>query len=726
MSLRSTISTHDMKKNLLQILVFFLLLVMVVWLVASRWFGESLVDETESQQPAGPITLRFGHDMGPSSALADAARSYADYIAQESQGRLRVEVYGNQTLGNDFEMLEMARRGELDIVAIPAAKLSSAVPEMQFVDLPFYFRSVDELQGVLDGPIGQQLLDGVRRIGLTGAAFWSNGFKQITANRPILGPDDLEGLRFRIMRSPLLARQYRLLDATPVAVDFGETRRALAEGAVDAEENPLVSIVDKGFYEVQSDLTLSNHAYLGYVAAISDHLRDRLTGERLDLLLEGLRKVVPELRRDTQAREEQFLATIRAAGVQVHRLDEAGRAAFAERLASLPAQLETEIGSALFAAVERQRLMELPEAERDAMLILGLDADLSSAGALAGTSILRGMRLAVEEINQRGGLLGRPLKVLALDHGGIQGRGEANLRQFALLSNLIGIVGGMHSSVIVAEKPRIEQLGVPYLVPWAAASGLTSNPQGSSLFRFSISDAVAMPFLLEHAQREGLTPGLLLERSAWGKSNQSAAEEWASKHDQTLIINWFSRGEEDFHGQLLELREQGAEALILVANPAEAAHVLQAVAEEEEPLPILAHWGLTGGRFWYEVRELLERVDLRFLQTVALEPRPEGELGEFVRHYREYFALPEDQPIPAPIGAVHAHELVKRLAAAVDLVGGLERVAVREALEQLPALTGRMFSNAVPFTSDSHEALGADAVMLARFNDTGHIVAAQP
>lgn len=199
-----------------------MLVLLVVW-PAER---PEMPSRLEAEQSPRVQLLRIGHDMPEDSVLHAAAQRLADALEERSGGRLQVALYPDQQLGNDHQMLEMTRRGELDLLLIPTAKLSVALPQMQLLDLPFYFPTADDVYRLLDGAPGQMLLDSLDEIGLLGITFWGGGFKQFTGNRPLLTPDDFAGDRFRVMKSRLLQAQFEQLGAEAIPIEFHQLKRA--------------------------------------------------------------------------------------------------------------------------------------------------------------------------------------------------------------------------------------------------------------------------------------------------------------------------------------------------------------------------------------------------------------------------------------------------------------------------------------------------------------------
>ncbi|MBF0264729.1 MAG: TRAP transporter substrate-binding protein [Gammaproteobacteria bacterium] len=297
------------------------------------------------QQDKQTYQLHFGHNISTNSAMHKAAVLFAKEVKKRSNGKVEISIHPNQELGNDHQMVEMARAGELDILLTPTAKMSVPVPAMQFADLPFLFPSREDAYAVLDGEPGKKLLAKLSNIDLMGMAFWENGFKHFTANKSITRPEDFEGLKMRVMKSRIIMEQFKSLGAIPVPIDFHSTRQALADGVVDGQENPLVAIVSMKFYEVQSHMTLSNHAYLGYVLSFSLQSFDKLPENIKQILIDAVNVATPWQRQETQKKEADFITSIKKAGVIVEELTPEQRQRFAEKTRAIADEFKLIIGA---------------------------------------------------------------------------------------------------------------------------------------------------------------------------------------------------------------------------------------------------------------------------------------------------------------------------------------------------------------------------------------------
>lgn len=675
--------------------------------------------------------LRLGLNIAADSALHAAGLRFAELVRERSAGKLQVTVHPDQQLGSDDQMLEMARGGTLDLVLTPTAKLSSAVPSMQYADLPFFFAGREELYAMLDGEPGRMLLSKLSAIDLVGLTFWENGFKQFTANTPLRSPKDFAKLRIRTMKSPLIADQFATLGAQAIPIDFRATYQALADGAVDGQENPLVAIVGMRFHEVQKHMTLSNHAYLAYVFAASKRVFETLSPDQRDIVARSAQELTAWEREETARREMTFLEAIRAAGVAIHTLSPEERRHFGVALAPIADKFGFEVGYDLLAKTEELRYANHVNAHSSTAktpLVIAVNVDLSVRGAQAGGAIYRGVQMAVEDINQRGGLLGRPVKVIARDHAALAPRGRQNVEQLAAIPSVLAIVGGMHTGVISEELETIHRLQVPYLIPWAAAQGLINHDFAPSYtFRVSVSDTQIAPFLLEHARKLGPRVVVLLENSTWGRSNEAALRPIIAKLPPNAVtVDWFNGGEPSFQARLSAAPYKDASAIVLVANSVESLLVVQATAGQEKPLPIFAHWALTGADFWKLAQAPLQKANLRFVQSVLIEDHAENaKVQHFFKTYRARYGLDDNAAIPSPIGSVHAYDLTQLLARAVTRANSSDRTAIRNALEALTPYPGLLKTYQPAFTRSRHDALDNATLRLARFDSRGRIVSAE-
>lgn len=669
----------------------------------------------------GARILRFGYNIPEDSALHLASVRFAEEVATRSKGRVQVQVFPAQQLGTDDQMLEMARRGELDIVLIPTAKVSVAEPAMQYADLPFYFPTREALYWMLDGEPGQMLLDKLRAIDLVGVTFWENGFKHFTGNRPLRSPEDFAGLDVRIMKSRMLMEQFQAFGAHAIPIDFHATRQALLDGVVDAQENPLVAIVSMGLHEVQTHLTLSSHGYLGYVFMISSKVFDGLPADVQDLLLNTARELTPWERDETHRREQTLLDTIRLAGVTVNELNADERARFATATAHIPERFEDVIGADILARTEE--LLDAAKAGGE-RIVIGLDVDLSRECVAAGLGFRRGARLAIDEINAAGGVLGKPLKLITRNHHAQPTAGAANFDHFASRPDVAAVITGVQSGVVMAQAEVARRTGLPLLAAWSAEALLMAEaPAGDPVFRVSANDTLVAPYLADHLLSKGPRPAIVFENSVWGRGNLDAMRGLLRARgldfQLALAIN---RGDENFTAIVQQLAATGVDSVLFVATPHAGGHFVRALAAQGLALPVVSHWGISCDDFWKQHREALAKVDLSFFQTFSFIDNPRLPARRLAGAYMARYGVDNVRAIPVPQAVAHAYDLVHLLALAIERAGSTERVALRQALEQLPPHEGAVRHYAPAFSPERHDALDTRDFRIAQFADDGAIV----
>ncbi|MCU7836760.1 MAG: DctP family TRAP transporter solute-binding subunit [gamma proteobacterium symbiont of Taylorina sp.] len=712
-----------MKKLLLAITGVCLIILLFIMCMPETDKDTLINKQSEDSADVINRVLRFGHNLPEDSAMHQASLRFADIIDKKSKGRIKVEVYPAQQLGNDHYMVEMARAGELDILLTPTAKMSVPVPAMQYADLPFIFPDREDAYEMLDGEPGQILLKKLRDIDLIGISFWENGFKHFTANRPIRQPEDFAGLKIRTMKSRIIMEQFRAFGATPIPIDFHATRTALADGVVDGQENPLIAIVSMGFHEVQSDFTLSNHAYLPYIFSLSKKVYDALPAEIQTLLTETALEVTSWEREETQHREEKLLETVRQAGVNIHILDKSARQRFADKTAQIIDQFEPVIGADVISKTSELLLKKYTIADQQPILI-GLDTDLSMDAKISGLSIKRGVQLAIEEINAAGGVLGRKLALIARDHKGLPSKGLGNLKDFIADQNLVAVIGGQHGSVVSAEIKMAQEAGMPFLVPWAAVAGIIDNAYDKSfIFRVSANDRLAGPFIIKQALKKGKRPAILYENSVWGRGNFERMSQHLDRlGSQFVYQKVINRGDSDVTIALIEALKSGADVLIIVVKPIEGGMLLDSLAKQTSLIPVVSHWGITGGDFYQDHKTAIAKLDLSFFQTTSFLGQSNIQAQKLAKRYVERYGLESVRQIKAPVPIAQTYDAVHLLALAIAQAGSTERSAIRDALEQLPPFDGAVKHYASAFSKTQHDALGTEQYHMAKFASDGAIV----
>ncbi|ABD71872.1 TRAP dicarboxylate transporter, DctP subunit [Rhodoferax ferrireducens T118] len=212
-----------------------------------------------------PIVIKFSH-VNPAQSPKNQAAEYFKKLAEDgTHGRVKIELYPSSSLYKDSEELVALQLGSVQMLAPTLGKFGPmGMRDFEVFDLPYLFDSFDQVHLVTQGPIGKQLLKQLEAKGIKGLAFWDNGFKQMNANKPLHTPADFKGLKMRIFSSKVLDAEMRSLGAIPQVMAASEMYQAMQTGLVDGGENTESTFYQFKMYEVQSNITLSNHGYVGY------------------------------------------------------------------------------------------------------------------------------------------------------------------------------------------------------------------------------------------------------------------------------------------------------------------------------------------------------------------------------------------------------------------------------------------------------------------------------
>jgi len=208
------------------------------------------------------ITLRLGHAVVETHPYHLGAVKFAELIKERTNGQIQIKIFPNHILGNERDMVEGLQLGTIDMVVTSTGPIGGFAPKMMAVDFPFIFRNREHAYKVLDGDIGKLLLSDLEKVGIKGLAFWENGFRNITnSKRPINKPEDLKGIKIRVMENKVHIASFKALGANPTPMAWSEVFTALQQGTIDAQENPIPIIYNFKLYEVQKYLSMTQHFY---------------------------------------------------------------------------------------------------------------------------------------------------------------------------------------------------------------------------------------------------------------------------------------------------------------------------------------------------------------------------------------------------------------------------------------------------------------------------------
>jgi tripartite ATP-independent transporter DctP family solute receptor len=238
--------------------------------------------------PAQVVTLRLATQTLPGTAQYDGASKFAELVAKKSSGKLAVKVFGDGALGGDLQVISSLQRGSVEISLMNASLLNGVAKEFAILDFPFLFDSEEEAYSVLDGPIGQRLIDLLPAKGIVGLSYPELGFRHIHNSRhPVTRLEDLQGLKLRAIQTPIYVETLSALGANAVPLPFPDLYHVLEKKVVDGATDPLVTIDILKFDEVQRYLTLTRHVYNPQIFLVSKLTWDKLSSDERTTLQEA-------------------------------------------------------------------------------------------------------------------------------------------------------------------------------------------------------------------------------------------------------------------------------------------------------------------------------------------------------------------------------------------------------------------------------------------------------
>jgi C4-dicarboxylate-binding protein DctP len=302
-----------------------------------------LVPAVHAQEP---IVIKFSHVVAMDTPKGKAAEFFKKLAEERTQGRVKVEIYPNSALYKDREEMEALSLGAVQMLAPSLAKFGPlGVKEFEVFDVPYILEDYDALHKVTTGPAGAKLLALLEPKGIIGLGYWDNGFKIMSANKPIKSPEDMRGMKVRIQSSKVLDAQMRALKAIPQVMAFSEVYHALQTGVVDGTENPPSNMYTQKMHEVQKHATMTNHGYLGYAVIVNKKFWDGLPADVRQTLEQAIKESTVYNNEIAKKDNDDAVAAMKAAGrTEFYTPTEAERKAWLEALKPVHKEVESRIG----------------------------------------------------------------------------------------------------------------------------------------------------------------------------------------------------------------------------------------------------------------------------------------------------------------------------------------------------------------------------------------------
>lgn len=267
--------------------------------------------------------VNIGHGVQTGHPTHLGLLKLAELVKERSNGEITINVYPDRQLGEEREMVEGLQLGSVEMTVVSSGPVVNFLPEAGVLDLPFLFENSEHAYRVFDGEIGKDLLTRFDDIDMVGLAIWENGWRHISAKKPITTPADLAGVKLRTMQNPVHIRAFEKLGASPIPMAWGEVFTSLGQGVIDGQENPITIFYTNSLWEVQSDITLSGHVYGPHMFLASKSVWESWPEEVRKAILEALPEATAFQRAESARLEAEQSAKLKENGVKISEIDTA-------------------------------------------------------------------------------------------------------------------------------------------------------------------------------------------------------------------------------------------------------------------------------------------------------------------------------------------------------------------------------------------------------------------
>lgn len=305
----------------------------------------------------GEVVIKFSHVTNTDKHPKGIAASLLEKrVNEEMNGKACMEVFPNSTLYDDNKVLEAMLQGDVQLAAPSLSKFETFTKQFRIFDLPFMFADINAVEAFQNGEAGQKMLDSMQRRGLQGLAYWHNGMKQMSANKPLISPSDAKGLKFRVQPSDVLVAQMEAIGGTPQKMAFSEVYGALQQGVVDGQENTWSNIYGKKFFEVQDGVTQTDHGIIDYLLVTSVDWLDSLKPDVRDQFLQIVSEVTAARNAESTKVNDQAKQAIIDAGGTVRQLTPAQRAEWVAVMKPVWDKFKDDVGEDNIAAAQKANM----------------------------------------------------------------------------------------------------------------------------------------------------------------------------------------------------------------------------------------------------------------------------------------------------------------------------------------------------------------------------------
>lgn len=275
--------------------------------------------KNSSNGTAAQIVFKAGQESDPTNSYGTGLEKLAELVKEKTNGRYKLDVYHSGQLGTERELIEGVKMGTVDIAAVTSSPMTGFVADYGVFDMPYLFTSLDQAYKTLGGEIGDEYLAKLKSVNIVGLKFWTNGFRDMTnSKRPITSPDDLKGLKMRVMQSSIQIATFEALGAIATPMAYGEVYTSLQQKTVDGQETPIMSIVSAKFYEPQKYLSITEHFYSPALLLMSESAYAKIAPEDLPLFKEAVEEATKFQQTETERKCQEGLKVIEDYGLKVN------------------------------------------------------------------------------------------------------------------------------------------------------------------------------------------------------------------------------------------------------------------------------------------------------------------------------------------------------------------------------------------------------------------------
>lgn len=321
-------------------------------LIATACAAGMLVAGAASAAEIKERTLRFAFQNVKEHPQGQGAQKFAELVGEKSGGKIKVRLFPGGTLGGDLQTVSALQGGTLDLTVLNSGILAAQVPEFAMLDFPYLFNNTAEAHAVIDGTVGQQLHASLESKGLVGLGYWDLGFRNLTNSKhPVTKPEDMQGLKVRVIQSPIYLETFKALGANPVPMPFPEVYTALEQRTVDGQENPYTVILGNKFHEVQKYLSATSHIYNPQSFVVGQKTWQKLNADEQALIREAAAEAQTFQREITEKAQTEALDKLKQEGIAANEIAPAEVERFRDKVKPVVEQFAKDLDPALVKAM---------------------------------------------------------------------------------------------------------------------------------------------------------------------------------------------------------------------------------------------------------------------------------------------------------------------------------------------------------------------------------------